>query len=230
MNEYRPLVLMVEDNLDVLRLNKKYLTKSGFDTVSATTLAETRKILKTRSPDIVILDILLPDGNGLTFLPVLKALCDAPVLFCSSQGEDNDMIRGLNAGGDDYIPKPYNVDVLTARVEALLRRAKREPETVLTKGDLTLDMTSQSIVVNGESSQLPQKEFAVLLYFVRNEEREIGAVELYQAVWNQPMCDDANAVKIAVTRLRKKIRPAGFDIISMRGIGYCFEKSDSPMQ
>lgn len=230
MNEYRPLVLMVEDNLDVLRLNKKYLTKSGFDTVSATTLAETRKILKTRMPDIVILDILLPDGNGLTFLPELKALCDAPVLFCSSQGEDNDMIRGLNAGGDDYIPKPYNVDVLTARVEALLRRAKHEPETVLTKGDLTLDMTSQSIVVNGESSQLPQKEFAVLLYFVRNEAREIGAVELYQAVWNQPMCDDANAVKIAVTRLRKKIRPAGFDIISMRGIAYCFEKSDSPMQ
>ncbi len=124
MNEYTPLILMTEDNKDVLRLNSRALLRVGFCVICAETLAETEKALSTSVPDIIILDILLPDGSGMDFLPRLRELSRAPVLFLTSLQEHEDMLRGLEAGGDDYMTKPYRLDELIARVNVLWRREK----------------------------------------------------------------------------------------------------------
>jgi DNA-binding response OmpR family regulator len=230
-----PLVLIVEDNADVLRLNGKWLEAAGFRTVGAKTLAETRKILETKSPDIVVLDILLPDGDGLAFLPEYRTLCDVPVLFCSSRNEDKDILRGLEAGGDDYIPKPYNVEILVARVKAMWRKeqgnrekmrlalAAETPEQVVGRGPLKLDVLASRAYMNGVDLLLTQKEFALLLLLIQNEGKTMSAESLYEKVWKAPMGGDKNTLQVTVSKLRKKMKPAGYDITVIRGQGYIFE-------
>ena len=119
---------MIEDNPNILRLNGKWLADAGFSAAGAKKLAEARTLLETQSPDIMVLDILLPYGNGIEFLPEYRTLRDAPVLFCSSRSEDKDILRGLEAGGDDYLPKPYNVEILVARVKAMWREVQASRE------------------------------------------------------------------------------------------------------
>jgi len=221
MKEHKPRVLMVEDNADILLVNRNYLTEAGFDTAEATTLAKARKYLETDCPDIVILDIMLPDGDGLSFLAELKSVCSAPVLICSCLSEDRDIIYGLKAGGDDYIPKPYNVEILIARVEKMwdrerqIREKLREawmaktPELLIERGPLTLDISAGRGYLYGEDILLKPKEFALLLYFVQNEGREITAKELYEEVWKQPAYADTRALWVHISQLRKKLSLTG---------------------
>lgn len=237
MSEYSPLVLMVEDNPDVLHLNGKWLEKAGYDTVSAETLAETRGILETLSPDIIVLDILLPDGDGLDFLPELKTLCDAPVLFCSSRNEDKDMLRGLEAGGDDYIPKPYNVDILVARVNVMWRKelkhredvrtalAAKSPDRMIERGPLKLDMLAAQAYMNGEDIRLTPKEFALLFTLVQSEGQEVSAKELYEAAWNMPANNDTRTIKAHISKLRAKLSISEYTTLTITteyGNGYRF--------
>ena len=237
MNNDKPLVLMIEDNPDVLRLNKKWLTEAGFDVSSAETIDAARKILKYESPDIIILDILLPDGNGLKFLPELKTICGAPVLFCSSRSEDKDIVHGLEAGGDDYIPKPYNVEVLVARVKIIWRKEQENRKKIreapitnaagfiIIKEALKLDLLAgRAYGKNGEDLQLSQREFALLLIFTQNENRFVNGEYLYEEVWKTPMANDNNALKSTIKRLRAKINESGYQITWSRGQGYGFEK------
>ena len=214
----RPLVLLIEDNPDVLHLNAKWLDKAGFDTLCTTTLAETRALLESTSPDIVVLDILLPDGDGLEFLPELKTLSDAPVLFCSSQNEDRDVLLGLEAGGDDYIPKPYNVDIFAARVNVMWRReqqnrkrlqqalAAKSPEREIVYGPLKLDMYTSRAYFEGADAGLTPKQFALLFTLIQNEGKEIPAKDLYESVWGMPAYDDARTIKVHISQLKKKLR------------------------
>ena len=241
MSEYKPLVLMVEDNADVLRLNGKWLEAAGFAAAGAETLAGARKILESKSPDIVVLDILLPDGNGIEFLPEYRTLCDAPVLFCSSRGEDKDILRGLEAGGDDYIPKPYNVEILVARVKAMWRKeqlnreklrlalAEKTPERIIERGPLKLDILAGRAYMNGEDAGMKPKEFALLLTLVRNEGRELSAKELYETVWNLPAIDDTRTVKTHIWHIRTKLSAGEHTAIAISneyGTGYRFSLSN----
>jgi DNA-binding response OmpR family regulator len=228
---------MVEDNADVLRLNGKWLAEAGFDTVRARTLAEARAALETRPPDVVVLDILLPDGNGLAFLPELRIRCDAPALLCSSCGEDEDILRGLEAGGDDYIPKPYNVDILVARVKTMWRKerenrerlraasAEKNPEREIGRGPLKLDILAGRAYMDGADANLKPKEFALLFALVRNEGREVSAKELYEAVWKLPATGDTRTVKTHIYNLRKKLSVTEGTAIAIEneyGTGYRF--------
>ena len=241
MSEYRPFVLMVEDNTDVLRLNEKWLGRAGYNAISAKTLAETRKILEAWSPDIVLLDILLPDGNGLEFLPELKTLCDAPVLFCSSRNEDKDVLRGLEAGGDDYIPKPYNVDILVARVGVMWRKEQGNREKIraalaakalvreIVWGPLKLDMLASRAFMNGEDARLTPKQFALLFTLIQNEGQEVSARELYEVVWGLPSNDDIRTIKVHISQLRGKLSINEFPsltITSEYGNGYRLNWND----
>jgi DNA-binding response OmpR family regulator len=240
MNEYRPLVLMAEDNTDVLRLNGKWLSGAGFDTVSAKTLAAAREVLRTQSPDVIVLDILLPDGDGLEFLPKLRVYCDAPVLFCSSRNEDKDVLKGLEAGGDDYIPKPYNVDIFVARVGVMWRKeqkrredirlalAAKTPEREIVRGPLKLDILAGRAYMDGEDANLKPKEFALLFALIQSEGREVSAKELYEAVWNMPAADDTRVVRTHIHNLRKKLSVTEYTAIIIAneyGAGYCFSYS-----
>jgi DNA-binding response OmpR family regulator len=157
---------MVEDDKQIQAVNKNMLTRRGFDVRLAMNLAEARAALETAVLDAIILDIMLPDGSGLNFLRELRAGgSDIPVLLLTALHEDDDVVRGLSEGGDDYLTKPYGYDVLAARVEALMRRSGRLPKT-LVKGLLTLDIPSLRAFVNGEDLMLSPKDFALLQFFI----------------------------------------------------------------
>jgi DNA-binding response OmpR family regulator len=145
-------ILMVEDDPQIQAVNRNMLTRRGYDVLCAMNLAEARGLLENDPPDAVVLDIMLPDGSGLDFLRELrKNGDDTPVLLLTALSKDSDVVRGLESGGDDYLPKPYNYDVLAARVDALMRRrGMAVPVRSIEKGGLTLDLIAGRAFVNGE--------------------------------------------------------------------------------
>jgi DNA-binding response OmpR family regulator len=219
------LILLVEDNSQIISANKRMLERAGYKALSALTLSSARVLMEERRPDLIILDILMPDGNGLDFVYELREGDNSgiPVLMLTGLTAKQDVVRGLKAGGDDYLTKPYDFPELLARVEALLRRAERVPQTV-EKGRLSLDVAACIASLDGTDLLLTKKEFALLLLFVQNEERFMSGDSLYEKVWRRPMGDDNEAVKSSIKRLRAKISGSGFCIAWSRGEGYCFEK------
>lgn len=218
-------ILLVEDNEKILRCNKRMLEWEGYTVSEATTLDKARAHLMESLPDVIVLDIMLPDGSGLDFMCELRGGTRAgiPILLLTGLTTQEDILRGLKSGGDDYLTKPYNFEILLARVEALLRRSERVPERIA-KGRLTLDVAASVASLDGVDLLLTQKEFALLLIFVQNPERFINGEYLYEKVWKQPLTKDTSALKSSIKRLRSKINGSGWQITWSRGEGYCFEK------
>ena len=218
-------ILLVEDNEKIMQGNKRMLEWEGYTIDTAVTLAEAYTKLRENLPDCIVLDIMLPDGSGLDFMRALRESTNAgiPILLLTGLNAQEDILRGLKSGGDDYLTKPYDFPILLARIEALLRRSGRVPERI-TKGRLTLDVPSGIALLDEADLLLAKKEFALLLIFVQNPERMIDGEYLYEKVWNQPMSGDANALKSTIKRLRGKIEGSGWQIEWSRGEGYCFEK------
>jgi DNA-binding response OmpR family regulator len=216
-------ILLVEDNQDIQEVNKNMLIRSGDYQVSlAENIAEARQHIAEAEPDIIILDILLPDGSGLDFLEELRQDTDIPVLLLTALAEPGDAVKGLRAGGDDYLAKPYDNAELLARIESLLRRTARPPK-ILTKGKLALNIFSGIAAVDGKDLLLSPKEFAVLLLLARNEGETVSAEYLYKEIWGVPLTDD-RTLKKHVSQLRKKMErgPGGGEIENARGKGYRF--------
>ena len=156
-------LLLVEDNEKILRGNQRLLEWEGYEVDAARTLEQAEQCFEARRPDAVILDIMLPDGNGLKYMKALRQGRDGdvPILLLTGLTSQEDVIQGLAAGGDDYLTKPYDFPILLARIEALLRRADRIPKT-LQAGKLVLDITSCTASMEGRDLLLTQKEFALL--------------------------------------------------------------------
>lgn len=221
------VILLVEDDQNILRTNRRILEREGFTVLCAETLAAARAQFAASRPDVLVLDIMLPDGSGLDFCEEVRGELTAPVLFLTARDE---VIEGLTAGGSDYITKPYRVDELIARIKAqllLARRNRAAREKRMLRGPLTLDLTAQRAYLNGTDMLLAQKEFALLLYLMQNDAGGIERQALYETVWRQPMADDDSAVKNAVYRLRKKLEGSGYTITARRGEGYRFEQTDT---
>ena len=201
----RKLILLVEDNAQILRGNERMLKRRGYDTVTAMTLCETKECMSTVSPDIIVLDIMLPDGNGLDFIRELREKSNIPILLLTGLTTPEDIVRGLDDGGDDYLTKPYDFSVLLAHIEALLRRSAHIPK-YLNKGILTMDIRANRAFFGGTDMLLTPKEFAVLLLLAENEGHIISTNYIYESVWKQD--DDSNTsvvVKNVMSRLRKKL-------------------------
>ena len=225
MDNERPLVLMVEDDADITILNKKWLEVAGYETISAETLAEARLLLKSRSPDVIILDILLQDGNGLDFFPELRQNSSAPVLFLTAQAKPEERLAGLVSGGNDYITKPYDIAELSVRVKNFinLKQSADKPVENVVYGSLRLDVISGLAYLNGVDINLSAKEFALLQVFVSNREKAMDIDYLYKRVWGKSGAEaGVGAVRTAVSRLRVKLDDSEFMIIARRGAGYAF--------
>jgi len=216
-------ILLVEDNEEIQAANKDMLELLGYEVTLAMNLAEARNELKHKSPDVIVLDIMLPDGNGLDFLTELRAQSQIPVLMLTAMGTPDDTVTGFSTGADDYIAKPYDYKVLAARIEALLRRAERMPET-LQKGSLKLDIMASKAFLRGVNLQLTQKDFTLMLVFTQNEGKVISNEYLYEKVWSGTFNADPVALRKAVSRLRKKLGESDYSISAIRGEGYLFEK------
>jgi DNA-binding response OmpR family regulator len=221
--DYEGYLLLVEDNLSVQNNNKKILERHGYIIKQALNLAEAREIIARETPRAIVLDIMLPDGSGLDFLQELRETATIPVLLLTALGTPKDLVAGLTAGGDDYLPKPYDLKVFLAKIEALLRRSAIVPETLYI-GRITLNTASMTAYCGGADMLLTQKEFAFLLLLTQNEDKVLGAETIYRKIWEQPLGADTGLVKNLVSRLRKKLTGSGYTISAQYGEGYCLEK------
>ena len=225
------VVLLVEDNKKLLKANRLALEGVGYKVLSAETLAEAREILSEEKPDAAVLDIMLPDGDGLEFLPELRSICKIPVLFLTSKVEQEEIIKGLQAGGNGYITKPYRIDELCARVESainweLSRHEEMEMPEKITKGALVLDMLSSQAYINDTIMDLTSTEYKLLHLCMKNEGEIMSFESIYETVWRRPLVNNRNAVQAAVKRLRQKIESTGYDIHAVRNNGYVFRKKN----
>ena len=224
MSDKKPVVFMIEDDPGMLFLNRTNLARHGIETISAESLSKAREML-SKPFDLILLDILLPDGNGLDFVPEIRAVTDVPILMLTSKREEADIVKGLLGGGDDYMTKPFRNEELCARIAALLRRAEmvKTHGRKVTKGLLKLDTLTGRAYLSGEDLLLTQKEFALLLMLAQNEGKLLPKEHLYETIWNQPMAGDDRAVRKQLSKVRSKLAGSGYSISVSRGEGYCFE-------
>jgi DNA-binding response OmpR family regulator len=222
----RTKILLVEDNEKIVKANKEALEMEGYEVLTALSLAQARILFDEVKPDVILLDIMLPDGSGIDFCRAIRAHTEAPILFLTALGEKHQVIEGLRIGGDDYITKPYDLDELVARIEAFLRRRTqaRQPWREITCGDLLLDILASQAFLGGEDMLLTPKEFALLLVLVQNESKALSPKFLYEEVWHRPAWEETRAVTTNISRLRKKFGERGeeYQILSERGKGYMF--------
>ena len=216
-------LLLVEDEPVVQANNKIVLEQRGYKIKQAYNLAEAQAIFSDELPAAIILDIQLPDGNGLDFLKEIRKTSNVPVLVLTAMGTHADIIKGLEAGGDNYLTKPHKLSVFLRYVEALLHRASLVPET-LKIGPLTIEPTAGRALLSGEDMALSQKEYALLQLFVQRPEKILSAEYLYERVWGQKTLDDLGSLRASVYRLRKKLENSGYTITAERGEGYKFER------
>jgi DNA-binding response OmpR family regulator len=215
-------ILCVEDELSVLANNQAVLSRAGYDVLTAENLREARERLARAAPDAIVLDIMLPDGNGLDFLKELRSMGSRiPIIMLTAWNKSADIARGLAAGANDYLGKPFEYDVLLARLEAMFRNVGEVPE-ILEKPPLKLNIVTGQAFLDGADMLLTQKEFTLMLLFMRNEGRAMSAEYLYEKVWRLPRPTDNSALKSVIYRLRKKLQASKLDIHCSRRDGYTF--------
>jgi DNA-binding response OmpR family regulator len=226
-------ILIVEDDHDILSANRAALELEGYDVLIADTLSKGLSVAEELSPDLIILDILLPDGNSLNYCEEFRGISGVRILFLSALNTKEDVLAGLRAGGDDYISKPYNMDELLLRVEALLRRGKLigQEESLLRLGDLELDFLSHRALLRGMDILLKPKEFALLAALAREPGKTLPAAKLYKKVWGMDMAGDVRTVKEHISRIRSKLgKESEFSVLSERGKGYRLQSSETVLR
>ncbi len=224
-------ILLVEDDKNIQRINRRILEREGFTVLCAGTLEDAQAQLSDHRPDAMVLDIMLPDGNGLDFCSEIRQFTSAPVLFLTALDEKSEIIEGLLSGGNDYITKPYDVDEFVARIKAQIRlarmnRREAEEQRTLVRDTLTLDLFAQRAYLDGKDMLLTQKEYSLLLLLARSGEEPLSSEYLYQTVWNMPMAADNRTLKKHISTVRRKMEEGNckYTISAVYGKGYTFER------
>lgn len=207
----KPRVLVVEDEISILQVNTRHLEGQGYEVVAAQSLKEAKEAVLRQPPDLVLLDVMLPDGSGYDFCRELRELTSAPVIYLTSLGEKDQIVRGLMNGGDDYITKPYDLEVLSARVMAQLRRTGLHGAGRIDMPPLSINLQNGTATLNGVPVALTQKELQLLAYLVSHAGRECPAVELYEAVWGVSGNNSTHTVTAHISSIRNKL---GLDLDS----------------
>lgn len=219
-------VLLVEDDRKVASFIKKGLEEEEFTVELATDGKEGLDRLTASSYDIVLLDLMIPEIDGLEVLRRIRAEgIETPVLIITAKNTKEDVVKGLNEGSDDYLTKPFSFDELLARIRALLRRAKRTSPSVLRYGKLTLNPLTRRLQGDRGEIDLTEREFLIMDYMMRNAQRPVSRKELAEYVWhNRP--ESSNIVDVYINFLRKKIEMLSDKkyIHTVRGVGYVFEE------
>lgn len=214
-------ILVVEDTHDVADAILAHFSRQGHVCDHAPDLADARHFASLDPYDLVILDINLPDGSGLSFLKYLRQTKDGvPVLVLTARLQIDDKIDALDIGADDYMVKPFDLRELEARARAITRRQHGESEAVTDVGNMSCNFAAHSVAVAGVDIELTRREFIVLEAFVHNLNRVLPKEELYSRLFGLTGEAGLNAVEVYVARLRRKLGDADLEIKTLRGLGY----------
>ncbi|HEV3072746.1 MAG TPA: response regulator transcription factor [Solirubrobacteraceae bacterium] len=225
MSAETPRILVLDDESQILRALKVVLREAGFEVVAAETAQEALDRAAVRPPQAAIIDLVLPDGDGIEVTRQLREWSEMPILVLSAVGEEEQKVRALEAGADDYITKPFGARELVARLHAALRRAGRsEDEPVVRVEGLEIDLAARAVRREGELIHLTPIEFDLLRMLVRNRGRLLTHRALLNEVWGPEYVDDIQPLRTHIARLRGKIEPQGQPryIVTDPGVGYRF--------
>jgi DNA-binding response OmpR family regulator len=216
-------VLVVEDEASIASFVSLYLKNAGYDVTTAPTGGEALRSLERDQPSLVVLDLMLPDIDGIEICRRIRQKSDLPILMLTARDEDVDKIIGLEVGADDYMTKPFNPRELVARVKSILRRAapdRKEPESaVLRHGDLVIDSGRREVKVGEQEIQLAPKEFDLLWELLDHRGLVLTRDQLLERVWGYTFAGDTRTVDVHVRQLRRKLGEAS-PIVTVWGVGY----------
>ncbi len=229
MTDGIPHILLVEDEKKVSAFIKKGLEEEHYLVDTAPDGEKAKSVLQTAGPfDLIIMDILMPKKDGLTLLQEIRSEGNAsPVLMITAKGSVEDKVKGLDAGADDYLVKPFAIAELLARVRSLLRRKTTEKGTVLAIADLTLDLVSHKAKRGSKQIDLTAKEYMLLEYFIRNKNTILTRTIIAEHIWNYNFDTGTNIIDVYINHLRSKI-DGGFDaklLHTIRGVGYIMKEA-----
>lgn len=218
-------ILIVEDEKTIRDLITKYLMKEGYTTCSAVTGFDALRSAKTEHPDLIILDLMLPELDGLEVCKQIRAdptIGATPIIMLTAKNEESDMILGLEFGADDYITKPFSLKALVARVRALFRRNDRKQDDmpVYTFGPLVMNIAKHEVTVNGHLVALTFKEFGLLEHLLQNLGHIVTRDTLMASVWGDEECETTRTVDVHIRRLKQKLPLLEDAIISIKSLGY----------
>lgn len=219
-------ILIVEDERDILQLVKLYLEKEGYRTLTASTGKEGLSTALSHTPDLVILDLMLPEMDGLEVCKRLRAdqkTATLPIMMLTAKAEESDTVIGLELGADDYVTKPFSPKTLVARVKALFRRVDRAQEEApasTTYGPLVLDRTRHEVTDKGREVTLTAKEFGLLDYLLQHPGRVLTREVLLNAVWGYEYYGTTRTIDVHVRRLKQKLPLLDDAIVSVKSLGY----------
>jgi two-component system KDP operon response regulator KdpE len=222
----RPRILVCDDEGHIVRALKIVLREAGFEALPAETAAEAQQVATLQVPDAAILDLVLPDGDGVDVCRAIREWSEMPILVLSAVGDEEHKVRALEAGADDYVTKPFSPRELVARLRAILRRAAPAPgEPVIAADGLEVDLSARLVRLDGAEVHLTPTEFDLLRALVRNRGRLLTHRALLQEVWGPAYGDDVATLRTNIARLRRKIEPEGAPrhIRTDPGVGYRFE-------
>jgi DNA-binding response OmpR family regulator len=222
-------ILIVEDQLDLLESIRRGLVSEGFQVFCAHTGKQGLSLCTEVSPDIVILDLMLPDGDGLQLLNNLrKNRFQKPVLIVSARDSVDQRVAGLNCGADDYLTKPFVFSELLARVRALLRRTDGPAESILAADDLVLDLVTRRVTRGGKEIDLTPRQFDILAYLMKRCNEVISREMLARDVWRAETATWTNVIEVQINRLRSKLAvPSRPQLVTtVRGKGYVFSEQE----
>jgi two-component system KDP operon response regulator KdpE len=224
-----PLILAVDDEAGILRLIKLELSSQGFRVIVANDGEEALRLSEQQRPDIVVLDIVMPEMSGLEVMRRLRERTSIPIILLTAKDHDEDKVRGLELGADDYLVKPFNPEELSARVRAVLRRGLRptgNAENIVRVRDVEIDLNRRLVKKNGEVVSLTRTEWMLLQHLAANAGKVMLNTELLSKVWGPEYRDDLQYLRVWVSRLRSKLEPDPANpviIKTLQGIGYLLD-------
>ena len=225
-------VLIVDDDQELCSIIERYLKNAGYEAQFAHTGASGLKQALANDYHLIVLDIMLPQIDGLSILTEIRKQSVVPVLMLTAKNEEADKIRGLQLGADDYLTKPFSMAELMARIDSLVRRYTRfnrsaSADEVLKLNSLSLDVQTRAVLLNGELLELTGKEFDLLYFLAAHKGQIFTKRQIYQQVWGEEYAFDDNNIMSFISKLRKKIEPDAakpFFIQTVRGVGYRFNQ------
>jgi two-component system, OmpR family, KDP operon response regulator KdpE len=227
-----PRVLVVDDDVHIVRIIRDNLRANGYDVLDVQTGAGALDALDRRHPDLVLLDLGLPDLEGATVIEHIRDHSQIPIVVLSARGEEREKVRALDLGADDYLTKPFGIDELLARVRVALRHALQPAQFAggtFRTGDIEVDLGRRRVTVRGEEVHLRPTEYELLKVFIANPDRVLTHHWLLQRVWGPMYGDEGNYLHVYVAGLRKKLEPnpkRPVHFITEPGVGYRFRLTE----